>query len=202
MAAAGSATSVETASATMESAAIVEAVAATEASAVEAPAKRGAGPASESAIEARTPVVPAAVVSAAPVIGPTIVAATVVCPRPAIVAATIVTVEPGTSADEEAVHKPIGAVVTVGSASIRIVIVVAVRADGSGAVHWTADADRDTHLGVRIAAKNEKQQAKQSCVLEIAHLITCSGQADRAGAAGGLPGRFAWGSGLHGVKHR
>jgi hypothetical protein len=138
----------------------MEAVAAAEASSVVAAAKRRARTACESAIVtiAWTPVVTTAVVSAASVVGATaIVAATVVCPGAAIVAAAIVAVEPGAGADEEAVHEPIGAIVAVGSASIGIGVVVAVRADGSGAVNRTADAYRDAHLGVRAGAKNEKQ---------------------------------------------
>lgn len=126
------------------------------AAAADASTKRRAGTASKTAI-----------ISA--VAGASVIAAAVV--RAAIVAAPVVAVEPRSGADKDAVHKPIRAVVAIGSASIRVVIVVAVSAGGGRTVvHRTSDADRDAHLGLGAAAKNEKQQAKQSCVLEISHL--------------------------------
>jgi hypothetical protein len=160
-------TAVESAT-TVAGPAAMEAAAAAEASAREASTKRRAGTASKTAIISA---VAGASVIAAALVRAAIVAAPVIGPRPTIVATAVVAVEPRSGADKDAVHKPIRAVVAIGSASIRVVIVVAVSAGGGRTVvHRTSDADRDTHLGLGAAAKNEKQQAKQSCVLEISHL--------------------------------
>jgi hypothetical protein len=46
----------------------------------------------------------------------------------AVVAMTVVPVEPGTGADEDSADEPIRAVVSIGRTSIRVIIIVAVRA--------------------------------------------------------------------------
>jgi len=147
-----------TASAAAKSAATVEAVAAAETFAGEAAAIAITRAASKSPVvraETRASIITAAVV------GPTIVAASIIGPGPAIVAAAIVAVEPGTCANENAVHKPVRAVVAVGGAVVGIVIVVAITANGSRAViDRAADADGDAHLRLRAAGRNEKQQSE------------------------------------------
>jgi carbamoylphosphate synthase large subunit len=52
---------------------------------------------------------------------------------------TAVTVEPGARAEEDAAHKPVGAVVAIGRAVIRSIVEISVRA------HW-CNADVDANL--------------------------------------------------------
>ena len=73
--------------------------------------------------------------------------------------------EPGTGADEYAIGKPIGAVVAVRSAGIRIVVVVAVGAHRRSAeirpAGTVADANADGYLRVRVSCGNH-QNGEQS----------------------------------------
>jgi hypothetical protein len=96
------------------------------------------------------------VIPAASVISPIIVAisATVAA---IIVAMAIIAVVPGAGADEDATYKPVRAVVSVGSAGVRIIIVVAVGADWRGAViNGSADSDAEGDaLGVRVGGRQE-----------------------------------------------
>src|SRR5262245_39559462 len=153
-------------SAAAKSAATVEAVAAAETSAGEAAAIAITRTASKSPVvsaETRASVITAAVVAAVTgVVGPTIVAASIIGPGPAVVAAAIVAVEPGTCANEDAVHKPVRAVVAVRGAAVGVVIIVAKIANGRRAVvdRAAADAHGDAHLRLRAAARNEKQQSE------------------------------------------
>ena len=148
MAAVGSATAAEVASAAAE-------------------AVGGTGTANKSTIVARPSVISAAIVAATPV-----VAAAIISPGATVVAAPIIAVEPRTGADEDAAHKPVGAVVAVRGAVVRVIIIVTVGANGSRTVvDGATNADSDTHLGVRATAKNKKQQSEQSHVLEISHLV-------------------------------
>lgn len=81
--------------------------------------------------------------------------------------------EPRTGADKNAADEPIRAVVAVGRACIRVVIVVAVCADRAGANRdWAADSDchransytdADAHLRVCIRRREERQSENSNC---------------------------------------
>jgi len=177
MAAVGSSTAAEATSAVVESATAVKAVASSEAAARKAAAIGGAGTANKSTIIARPSVISAAIVAATSVVGSTVVAAAIISPGPTVVAAPVIAVEPRAGTDEDAVHKPVRAVVSIRGAGIRVIIIVTVVANGTGAVIDRAtNADGDTNLGVCAAGKSEKQQSEQSDVLEISHFVTCAGQ--------------------------
>ena len=159
--------------ATAEAAATVECVASAETGARKVVARAITRSPRKSVIlrtEARTAVIAMAIIAAAADGGSTMVAPSIVGPRPAVVASAIVTVEPRTRANEDAVHKPVRAVIAVGRATIRVVVVITVTANGSRAViDGAADSDGDADLRLRAAAESEEQQSEQRCVFEIAH---------------------------------
>src|SRR5215471_20397051 len=109
----------------------MESRATAKASSREATSHGRAGAARESTLVTKsgTPIRTAAIVAAAPVIG--VATVPVIGPWPAVVAPTVVAVEPGSGTNEDAAHKPVRAIVTVGSASVWIVTVVPVCADRS-----------------------------------------------------------------------
>ena len=77
--------------------------------------------------------------------------------------------EPWASADKEAIHEPIRAVVAIGSAGVRIIIVIAVRADGSWTVVaicvWgNAEGKADPHLRVGASREGRGENSKQNRV--------------------------------------
>ena len=91
----------------------------------------------------------AAVVAAAPIVAATIVTSTV--EAAAVVRTAIVAVKPGAGTDKDAIHEPVWAVVAVRRASIRIVVVITVGADGSRPIIWASYSDADEHaLGIGV----------------------------------------------------
>jgi len=56
---------------------------------------------------------------------------------------------PGACADEDPVREPAWAVISIGSAIVRIIRVIAVRADWRSS-HISAEADSDSDLGLRV----------------------------------------------------
>ena len=72
-------------------------------------------------------------------------------PRPAIPATSVVTAIPGSGAYERAAYKPVRTVVAIGRASVRIIPVIAIRADWSGAHARVNRSNANTHgnLGMR-----------------------------------------------------
>jgi hypothetical protein len=68
--------------------------------------------------------------------------------------------EPGTNADEDAASKPSRAIVAVGGAGVRGVVVVAVCAGwwavSVSAVGWDADADTNRDLSVGVSSRDQK----------------------------------------------
>jgi hypothetical protein len=105
-----------------------------------------------SAIKSTSIPAAAVVAIAATVITATIVAAPVAVPMIAVVAAI-----PRAGADEDAAHEPVRSVIAVGGAGVRIIVVIAIGADGSRpVVHGTSytDAKRDA-LGVRARRREE-----------------------------------------------
>jgi len=90
-----------------------------------------------------------------------IVAVPVVAMTPVV--GTPVAVIPGSSADENAVHEPVRAVVAVRGAGVRIVAVITIGADRSGAHDdggSDANTDADTNLGVSAALCGEEQNSE------------------------------------------
>jgi hypothetical protein len=103
--------------------------------------------------------------------------------RTTVVRAAIMAVEPWAGADENASHKPIGPIVTVRSASIRSVIVIAIET-----IRWTVrviagvsetDANSDTNLSLRgrNCEKNcyKTQNCKHRKISQITHLFSPEG---------------------------
>ena len=82
-------------------------------------------------------------------------------PASPVVRAAPVSVVPRTSADEYPTHKPIRAVEAVGRARVRIVVIVAVRANGRRAViaRSNSDANGDLRLGIRSGEHHYRQQS-------------------------------------------
>jgi hypothetical protein len=62
------------------------------------------------------------------------------------------TVKPGANADENATSKPLWSVVAVGSALVRGIVIIAVRADGGG-------ADINFDLGLRFGGGQEEAES-------------------------------------------
>jgi hypothetical protein len=62
-------------------------------------------------------------------------------------------VEPGTRADEDAAHKPVGAVVSIGCAVIRRIVEVAVRA-------YRSDTYIDGNLGLTLGRTSDESECK------------------------------------------
>jgi hypothetical protein len=92
-----------------------------------------------------------------------VVAVTGVAMTPVV--GTPIAVIPGACADEDAVHEPARAVVAIGGASVRIVAIVAVGADGSRTYNGGANAYTDSDLRMGAAGCGEEQNSKQNCVL-------------------------------------
>lgn len=123
---------------------------------------------SKAAVMAATDVAVSASVSVAgPIAVPSTIEAGVAIVTVAPVAATEVSrapiaVIPGTSADEDAAHEVVRAIVAVGSAGVRIITVVAIGTDRC----WSnGDADgtysnANSDLGLR-ASRSEKQNCKE-----------------------------------------
>jgi len=91
-----------------------------------------------------------------------IVAVPVVAMTPVV--GTPIAVIPGPCADEDAVHEPARAVVAIGGASVRIVAVVAVSADGSGTYNGSANGHSDSDLRMGAPSCGEEQNSQQNCV--------------------------------------
>jgi len=110
-------------------------------------------------VSATVAAIEAAAVSAAtvmPISAAAVVSTATVAISAAIVAMSVA-VKPGSGADEDAACEPVRAVVAVGSAGIRIVIVVAIGTDGRGAVIGGADAHADRpSLRVRVRSREQK----------------------------------------------
>ncbi len=90
-------------------------------------------------------------------ISTTVITATIEAAPVAVRTIAVVAVIPGTSADEGAAYEPVRAVEAVGCAGVRIIIVVAVGADGSRPViHGTSYTDaKGDALGVRARRREE-----------------------------------------------
>ncbi len=140
----------------------VEAVAAMESAVITAAVESTAVAATDKAVGFSTPVAVTAVsiVGAMPVIAMSVVAA-------AIKSATVeaMPMEPGAGADEDAAGEVVRSVVTVRSASVRIVAVVTVSADwrrADGAVHGTYS---NGHANLCVgASRSKKQNSQQSSI--------------------------------------
>src|SRR5260370_12545944 len=91
--------------------------------------------------------IPAAAVVA---ISPTVVTATILAAPVAVRMIAVVTVIPRSGADEDAAGEPIRSVIAVGGARVRIIVVIAIGADGSRLViRWTSNTDATSYaLGV------------------------------------------------------
>ena len=145
---------------TASESATVEATAAMETAAGAAVEVAGSAKAVGSAVEVATAVATAdvaasAVVTSAPLV--IVATATVTTVSAAAVEAVSVAVEPGTGADEDAAYEIIRSVEAVGCAGVRIIIVVAVGADGRGAVIGRgakSDAEGDAP-GLRVGGGEE-----------------------------------------------
>jgi len=140
----------------------VEAVAAMESAVITAAVESTAVAATDKAVGFSTPVAVTAVsiVGAMPVIAMSVVAA-------AIKSATVeaMPMEPGAGADEDAAGEVVRSVVTVRSASVRIVAVVTVSADwrrADGAVHGTYS---NGHANLCVgASRSKKKNSQQSSI--------------------------------------
>src|ERR1700722_5331663 len=135
---------------------------------------------------ANEPASPACVSAAASIA----VSATPVCVPPTTVAITIASTvsisnsaaiepatEPGTGADEESAIKPFRAVVSVGRARIRSIVVVAIGTSRRSIrnrwpISVTTHADAYRNLRVRICCGNKQDREQQSHNLEIPHCPT------------------------------
>jgi hypothetical protein len=108
--------------------------------------------AARAAIESTSIPAAAVVAIAATVITATIVAAPVAVSMIAVVAAI-----PRAGADEDAAHEPVRSVIAVGGAGVRIIVVIAIGADGSGPViHGTSYTDaKGDALGVSAGSREE-----------------------------------------------
>jgi hypothetical protein len=111
-------------------------------------------------VSAAIAAIKSASVSAATVVA---IAAAAIIPTAAVVtiSATIeavpIAVKPGAGADEDAAYEPVRSVEAVGCAGVRIIIVVAIGADGRGAVidrSAKSDAEGDA-LGLRVRSGEE-----------------------------------------------
>jgi len=110
------------------------------------------GTATIAAIESMS--IPAAAVVA---ISPTVVTATIVAAPVAVRMIAVVPVIPRSGADEDAAGEPIRSVIAVGGAGVRIIVVIAIGADGSGPViHGTSYTDaKGDALGVRARGREQ-----------------------------------------------
>jgi hypothetical protein len=96
-----------------------------------------------------------------------IVSATVAVPAAVAVEAAIsvsITTIPGTGADKETAGKPRRAVVSVGSAGIRIIAVIAVSANGSSIavtpIHRCTDPNSNRNLSMGISRSGEQHDTE------------------------------------------
>jgi hypothetical protein len=112
-------------------------------------------------------------------------------------------VEPWASADEEAIHEPVRAVVAIGSARVRIIIIITVRADGSWTVAiWVwcnTDAKADPHLPVGTSGEGKSENPKQNRVFQMSHVFNQYGPKSQVQAVAS-PGKLAWGGSLQHEK--
>jgi len=144
-----SATAVEAAASAAELSTSVEVATATEAvAAVE--------------VSAAIAAIESASVSAATVVAvsATVIAATIV----AVASVSVITAIPGAGADEDAADEPVRSIEAVGCAGVRIIIVVAIGADGRGAVIGRGD-NSDTEgeaLGLRVRSGEETNSEKNA----------------------------------------
>jgi hypothetical protein len=81
----------------------------------------------------------------------------------AIVAASPVTVIPRAGADKHAAYEPVWPVITIRCASVRIIPIVAVGADGTNARVNRTDANSHGNLGMR-GSGGKKQNPQQCCI--------------------------------------
>lgn len=144
------ATTTEVATATMETAAPAEAVS----------TMIGARTATEVAVAA---------------VGWSAISAAVTVAGPAVVARTTVEVViPRASSDEYPSGEPARAVVTVGRASVRVIPIIAVRADRGGTHILRADSEADDNaLGMRVR-RNHQAETEQRKYFQVFHVWTPS----------------------------
>lgn len=132
------------------------------ASAMEATAAVVTDVAMEAATMVATAHIAMAVVAAMPIIAMAIItAAPTVMPPPT---AAVIAVVPRASADKDAVHKPVRAIVAGRRTSVRIVAVVAISTDRRGTNRDSdrANANADSHTDLRVSAASggEEQNSK------------------------------------------
>ena len=149
---------------------------------------------------ARTAIVAAAVI--APPVVAIMVALAIIAT--AIKSASVISAIPGTRTNEHAPDKVVWSVIPVRSASIGIVIVVTVSADGRRPVGFINRAHADSERNLRPSAPRCKQQnTQQANEFYVAHVLTFFrreiGVVPRS--AGIAPGEIAWGSRRQLVKH-
>jgi hypothetical protein len=101
------------------------------------------------------------------VTGPSVVSATVAVPAAVAVEAAIavsITTIPGACTDKETAGKPRRAVVSVGSAGIRIIAVIAVSANGSSIavtpIHRCTDPNSNRNLSMGISRSGEQHDTE------------------------------------------
>src|SRR5712691_10747397 len=116
----------------------------------------------EAAASAAIAAIESASVSAATVVAvsATLIAATIV----AVASVSVITAIPGAGADEDAADEPVRSIEAVGCAGVRIIIVVAIGADGRGAVIGRGD-NSDTEgeaLGLRVRSGEETNSEKNA----------------------------------------
>ena len=90
-------------------------------------------------------------------------------PTPAIMTEAVV---PRARTDKHASYEPIRSVVAVRRASVRIVIVIAISADRSGAVIAGTNPHADCDLRLRIGRRQRQHHRKQRQIFEITHFAT------------------------------
>src|SRR4030095_8148637 len=149
---------------------------------------------------ARTAIVAAAVI--APPVVAIMVALAIIAT--AIKSASVISAIPGTRTNEHAPDKVVWSVIPVRSASIGIVIVVTVSADGRRPVGFINRAYADAERNLRPSAPRCKQQnTQQANEFYVAHVLTFFrpeiGVVPRSAAI--APGEIAWGSHRQLVKH-
>jgi len=100
--------------------------------------------------------------------GTTIVTAAVVTE-----AAPVEAVEPGAGANEDAIHEPVGSIVAVGSAAVRIIAIVPVRADWRWCINRPdADSDSHAHLRLRGSPAEQSENSEQDSVFKVSHCFS------------------------------
>ena len=96
--------------------------------------------------------------------------------RAAVKAAAVITVEPGASADKDAIHEPVRPVVAVGSAGVWIIVVVTIGTDRSRSINWpvnrpNAEPHPDTHLRLGGSGTQESQNSEKNSIFEVSHKV-------------------------------